>query len=95
MTEIALLNCAILTSYGTFNMTPITIEDAKELIRDNGGLFKSYIAYESMTQILSLLLDQPVVINREEFKHKTGQLAIVFSLNIRGLEGKSIYSRRN
>ena len=90
---IALLNCAILTADGKYILTPITLVNVRTMIMVNGNNVNSYIGHESTAQILTELLEQDVEVNRTEFKHETGQIAIVFKLKKRGSEGK-IYTKK-
>ena len=83
---VAILNTTILTNDGEFTLKTITLEEAKELIKDKEIL--SAVGHESTSQILTTLLDREIVVNRIMFKQEKGQKALCFKLNGRPQEGK-------
>ena len=85
-TTLYILNTPVLTNYGTWEYTPITIEEAKVLL--NMHNFKSAIGHESTSIVLSTLLDHEIKYNRIKIKMYPGDHAIVFQLNTRIPEGK-------
>ena len=87
-----LLNTSILTDYGIFGYTPLTLEDARDIAqREN---YESAIGHESTAEILTELLGVFVTVNRTNNKQAPGDQAIVFKLRGRPLEGK-ILSRED
>lgn len=86
--KIAILNCAICTENGVYEMTNISFQEAMDLINDNGQDIISAIGHEGTAQVLSNLFGFEVKLNRIEFKQEANQKAIVFKLNNRIPEGK-------
>lgn len=92
--KIALLNTTICTGgAGNYRLSSITLDDAKALInegvqQDNGDCITSYIGHESTAQIMGTLLEVPVAMNRAQFRHDAGTVALCFKLNGRPEEGK-------
>lgn len=88
--RLTLLNTGILTDYGTFRYAPLTLEEARELIREfaeEGKEIISAIGHDSTAELLSNLLDYTVVANRITFEQSTDDAAIVFKLLSRPEEG--------
>ena len=83
---VAILNTTILTNDGEFTLKTITLEEAKELIKDKEIL--SAVGHESTSQILTTLLDREIVVNRIMFKQEKKKKALCFKLNGRPQEGK-------
>lgn len=82
---IALLNCAIITSTGKFEVRDISVDEFKALIATRP--FKSYIGHVGTAEVLSEMLGQSVPMNREAFKQQVGQLAVALTLKGRAPEG--------
>jgi hypothetical protein len=89
---LTLLNAAILTCYGVFNYSPISLTRARALVREAKRV-QSAVGHASTAEILSDLLDYPVSMNRMEYKQEAGEAALIFRLNQRPEEGK-ILSRK-
>ena len=84
--KITLLNTSILTSYGTFDFQPISLEKAKELVKVNEII--SAIGHAATADILSDLLGIEVKANRIEFVQSIDESALIFKLKSRIPEGK-------
>lgn len=84
--KLAILNTSIITSEGTFTLKDITLEEARNLIKENEIL--SAVGHQSTSDILTTLLETEVPVNRIQFAQETGQKALVFKLNGRPEEGK-------
>jgi hypothetical protein len=84
--KITLLNAAILTNYGKFDYHKISLEKAKEIVK-NCGEVQSAIGHESTAYILTDLLEYPIKQNRIEYKQKPGETALIFRLKSRPPEG--------
>ena len=84
--KLAILNTSILTTTGMFELQDITLEEAKQLVKDNEIL--SAVGHQSTSDILTTLLETEVPMNRIMFEQETGQKALVFKLNGRAPEGK-------
>ena len=85
MTKFALLNTAILTCFGSFKYTAISVEAAKVLIAENG--YQSFIGHQGTADILTDLLGVKVDFCRDQYKQNVGDSAIVFKLRGRAPEG--------
>jgi hypothetical protein len=87
---LTLLNTSILTEYGDFSYSGITLETAKQLvwdaIQENG--FQSAIGHEATAHICSSLLKVAIPVNRIEYHQNIGDTALIFKLNGRPAEGK-------
>lgn len=88
MKKLALLNTSILTTAGTYTLSDITLDEARQIIADNDGNLDSAIGHQSTAEIMTTLLDVDVPVNRQMFSQKVGQQALVFKLNGRPQEGK-------
>lgn len=86
MSKVYLLNAPVLTSYGLFKFSPLSLEEAKAIVSQ--GEFISAIGHEATAKILSFLLGVEVPMNRIAIKMEKGDRAIVFRLLTRIEEGK-------
>ena len=84
--KLAVLNTSILTTEGTFTLKDITLEEARNLVKENEIL--SAVGHQSTADILTTLLETEVPMNRIQFAQEKGQKALVFKLNGRPEEGK-------
>jgi len=80
-----ILNTSILTAFGSFNYSEISIKEAKELIK-NG--YESAVGHQSTCDVINTLLNIDCKMNRTQYSQKTGDTALVFKLNGRPEEGK-------
>jgi hypothetical protein len=90
-TKLTLLNTSILTSFGTYSYKRLTLEEARELVREfqrPGKAIRSAIGHQSTADLLTALLGFPVAANRTEFKQTLDDAALVFKLKSRPPEGK-------
>jgi hypothetical protein len=88
---LTILNTSILTSYGKFSYEPLSREQARQLVREyqsNGWVVQSAIGHQSTADLLTMLLDYPVAVNRIEFKQTPEDVALVFRPKQRIGEGK-------
>jgi hypothetical protein len=90
--QLAILNTSILTAFGSFKYTPLSLEDAQNVAQtahffsDDGVL--SAVGHQSTAEILAELLGFDVPVNRIQFAQEPGQDALVFKLKGRAPEGK-------
>ena len=84
--KLAILNTSILTTTGTFKLEDISLDTAKNLVKENNIL--SAVGHQSTSSILTTLLETEIPVNRIQFAQETGQKALVFKLNGRPEEGK-------
>lgn len=82
---IALFNGTVATTNGIYEIEDITEEEAKKLLDKHG--FISAIGHEATACIMAERLQQPILMNRIQFKQEVGQVAVVFKLNKRPDEG--------
>jgi hypothetical protein len=88
--KLTLLNTSILTEFGTYVYAGLTTEAARALVREyleRGLAVESAVGHEATAELLSLLLDHPVAVNRVEFRQRAGDVALVFKLRARPPEG--------
>lgn len=86
MKKIILLNTGILTSYGTFDFQPVTLAEAKGMVKNYEVI--SAIGHAATAEILSELLEIEVKSNRIEYTQNPDEIALVFKLKSRIPEGK-------
>jgi hypothetical protein len=82
----ALLNCAILTSNGKFEIRDVNIHEAKAVLQ-GASTVKSYIGHKSTAEIMSALLEIDVACCRDSYTQGVGEVALVFALAHRQAEG--------
>lgn len=92
MKKLALLNTSILTTAGTYTLSDITLDEARQIVADNDGNLDSAIGHQSTAEIMTTLLNVDVPVNRQMFSQEVGQQALVFKLNGRPQEGKILTS---
>ena len=89
--RLTILNTSILTSYGAYSFEPLPLEQARKLLRDyqtDDRVIQSAIGHQSTADLLSMLLEFPVGVNRIEFKQTTDDVALVFKPKQRVGEGR-------
>lgn len=82
---IAVFNGPVVTTTGLYRVSNISVEDAKELLRNNPVI--SAVGHKASAEIISEVLDADVPMNRIQFSQQKGQKAIIFKLNTRPPEG--------
>lgn len=80
---IVLLNSAVITAPGTYRARKITPNEAKEIIKTNGGSYESYIGYQETAEYMSRVLGVEVAVNRAQYTPKPGDIMIVCRLKNR------------
>lgn len=83
---VAILNASVITADGSFDMTTISLEEARQLVRQ--APLDSAVGHESTAELLTTLLGVQVPVNRQLFAQAIGQRALVCKLNGRPPEGK-------
>ena len=78
MKKIGILNTSILTCEGEYKLKQISLEEARELVKNNK--FVSAIGYRSTAEILTMLLGEKIEENRINFVQEVGQKCLVFKL---------------
>ena len=84
--KIYVLNSAVLTSFGVYRYTQITIGMARDMLRTNE--FISAVGHEPTAKLMSKILGVEIPYNRMEVKMNIGDVAVVFRLKQRIPEGK-------
>jgi hypothetical protein len=84
--NLTILNASILTEYGEYEFRPVTLAEARQIIREADNL-TSAIGHESTAMLLTELLGRPVAANRIEYRQQPGDAALVFKLKSRPPEG--------
>lgn len=83
--KVTILNTSILTSFGSFNYEPLTLEESKSLIAKG---FESAVGHQSTCDVLTSLLNVDVKMNRIQYAQSPDDVALVFKLKGRPEEGK-------
>jgi hypothetical protein len=86
--NITMLNTSILTGYGQYDYTPLSLQEVRDLLVTHG--FKSAIGHQATAEVINTLLgiDAKCEMNRIMYEQGVGDTAIVFKLNGRPEEGK-------
>ncbi|MGA9995423.1 MAG: DUF1874 domain-containing protein [Pyrinomonadaceae bacterium] len=90
-TKLTLLNTSILTSFGTYVYTPLTLEEARDLVgefRWEGKPIQSAIGHQATAELLSSLLGISVAANRIKHRQTVEDAALIFKLKGRPPQGK-------
>jgi hypothetical protein len=89
--RLVLLNTSILTVFGSFTYEPVSLAEARKLVREfqeEGKLIQSAIGHEATADVIARDLQCEVPVNREQFKQSTEDVALIFKLKKRPPEGK-------
>lgn len=86
MQRLILLNSAIVTTFGTFEFSPIELVDARRIVAEADEVV-SAIGHESTAAIMTELLEFQVPMNRVPVRQEAGENALVFRLKGRPPEG--------
>lgn len=57
MTKLALLNTSILTTAGAYELTDITLDQARQMVADNADNLDSAVGHQATADIMTALLD--------------------------------------
>lgn len=87
MKRLILLNAPILTTYGKFEFTRLSVDEAKEIIHQ-AETVESAIGHAATAGIMTSLLDYKVETNRIEFFQTVEDVALIFRLKRRVSEGQ-------
>jgi len=82
---ITLLNSPVLTDYGSYRYRPVSLREARLLVRVHR--WQSAIGHQSTAAVISELLGIPCPANRITFRQKAGEDALVLTLAQRPPEG--------
>lgn len=93
--RLVLLNTCIITTFGTYEYRPVTLEAAKTLIAESQQRHReieSFVSHQETADFLTSLLNFAVIFNRTDYEQALEDLALVFKLRGRVPE-KSILTR--
>ena len=76
-----MLNSTVLTSNGIFSLKDISLEKARELVKENKSNILNCIGHEATANTLSKLLGLEIQYERNTLEQEKGQLALVLKLN--------------
>jgi len=82
---LTLLNTAILTTFGDYRYTPVTLEHARWMVEEQP--WQSAVGHAATAEVLSRLLGVNVPMNRVAYIQRPGDNALVFKLRDRLPEG--------
>ena len=75
--KLGMLNTSIVTTVGTYKMVNLSLDQAKDLAKDN---ILSAIGHDATAQVMSKLLGVDVPMNRIVFSQDVGQDVIVLKM---------------
>jgi hypothetical protein len=81
-----ILNTSILTDYGVFDFSKISLDEAKAFVSD--GIFESAVGHQATAEVMTDLLGIKIPNTRMPIKMASGDKALVFKLTERLPEGK-------
>ena len=87
MGKVVFANFPYVSTYGEFHYSPLSIEEAKQLISDAYGI-ESAVGHQATAEIISELLDVNCPVNRIQYEQPIQDVMIVFKLNKRMPEGE-------
>lgn len=95
--KLVFLNASVLTSYGDFRFERLSLDEAKDLVRefsaDAAKSIESAIGHSATAEILTELLEFRIETNRVEFFQTAEDAVLVFRLKRRAPEG-AVLNRR-
>lgn len=87
MAKLYIFNTTIIVNDGTYKMSTVSLDEAKEILASNPN-FISAIGHDSTAQIISSVLGTEVPMNRVNASfEEVGDKALCFKLNSRPKEG--------
>ena len=87
--KLGILNTSIATENGSYELHPLTLDQARNIVTQamsKDGI-DSAVGHQGSADILSLLLETEVKLNRQQFSQQQTQGAIVLKLKGRLAEG--------
>lgn len=87
MKRLVLLNAPILTAHGRFEFEPLSVEQARDVVRCAEQV-ESAIGHAATAEVMSKLLGYKVETNRTQFFQTVEDVALIFHLKKRIGEGQ-------
>lgn len=84
-----IMNSPIITNFGAYQYRKITIDEAKEIIKESDK-FKSVVGHDCTADFISTILGVNVPKRRVQIKMREGDSAIVFAFKDRLPENKKV-----
>lgn len=82
-----MLNAPVLTTFGKFEFVPLSIEEARQIVRRSERV-ESAVGHAATAEVMSKTLDFEVKPNRTEFFQTVEDKALIFKLKKRAPEGQ-------
>lgn len=82
---VALFNGTVATTNGLYRISDVDLDTARKLVKEYSHV--SAIGHEATAEIMTELLGVKISFNRIQFRQEVTQIAIVFKLNERPVEG--------
>lgn len=83
---LAVLNTSIVTEDGTYALSTVSLDEARNLVADADAL-DSAVGHDATAAVLTELLGVDVPVNRQQFRQAPGQQALVLKMHGRPAEG--------
>lgn len=87
MKRVILMNAAVATTPGVYELTPATADEVLELLTSDDTEVCSYIGHQATAAVMETLLGVPIPVNRGMYRHEVGDEVVVFRLLQRMPEG--------
>lgn len=87
-TMLTILNSSVLTEFGDYRYSPLTLAEASQLLKEEG--YSSAIGHEENARLLSVLTGLQIPVNRVEYRQRPGEKALVFKIKKRLPAGEII-----
>jgi hypothetical protein len=78
---ITLLNSSVLTNFGEYRYSPLSIDEAVALLKEEG--FVSAIGHQETSNFLSSLTGITIPLNRKEYRQEPGEKALIIKIRRR------------
>ncbi len=85
-----ILDSPILTSYGLYEYRPISIEEAREIVRRRSREIISAVGHKATADLLSRLFGFEIEVCRKKIEMEAGDQALVFQVLERLPEGTEL-----
>lgn len=86
MERLLIMNSAVVLADGVYVAKTLTVDEARAIVKEaikNGKEILSFVGYFETAELMSELLDYPVVVNRAETEYRSGDMILVGKLKYR------------